>query len=559
VHVSEVITETILPGTYIQVNPEGLLSVGPIATGNVGVLGTAEKGGSQIQTLSSFEEARARFGEMGEWDNNNAHDNLTLVRCLKLIFDNGASTVYSQRVYDPTKAVAATLALRNGSNAPAMVLETTTPGTWGNRLQLRIEDAETQEQVNNEVLARSNGSFALSAQKVVEPPAATGEDPAIGTVTVRANGLINRYQMVKSAAGAQTVQYNASTRTFSFAIPPLPAAEVSASYRVPRESLRKVTLRYGNVQEVYVVPSLSYLEQALTDPNSPSSLVRVKERTADGLPAKTGTFTAFTNGANGTATTAQFETALDGLLEQNIQILLVPRPFSEVASRVLSHVERSENLGRERIAVVGADSSAVDKIMANSTDVADKRVVLVAPGITARDETGRTLRLPAYYTAAAVAGKLSSLAPHISLTNKTLAGIEALAAEYNYGDLKALVLNRVLALQRKRGIRVVKGITTDDGAFRQITLRRIVDYVKEGTRQGANQYIGLLNNRRVRENLRTSLDSFLADLVVSEYLTGYKLTVFADRPMEIRGEVLVTMDLMPTFSIDVIRVVMNLS
>ena len=33
----------------------------------------------------------------------------------------------------------------------------------------------------------------------------------------------------------------------------------------------------------------------------------------------------------------------------------------------------------------------------------------------------------------------------------------------------------------------------------------------------------------------------------------------ADRPMEIRGEVRVTMDLNPTFSIDVIRVIMNLS
>ncbi|HEX5833978.1 MAG TPA: phage tail sheath C-terminal domain-containing protein, partial [Pyrinomonadaceae bacterium] len=116
-----------------------------------------------------------------------------------------------------------------------------------------------------------------------------------------------------------------------------------------------------------------------------------------------------------------------------------------------------------------------------------------------------------------------------------------------------------LVLQKKRGIRVVKGITTDDEAFKQITLRRIVDYVKQGTRLGANQYIGKLNNKRVRDNLRTTLDSFLADLLIREFLTGYKLTVFADRPMEIRGEVLVTMDLNPTFSIDVIRVVMNLS
>lgn len=131
--------------------------------------------------------------------------------------------------------------------------------------------------------------------------------------------------------------------------------------------------------------------------------------------------------------------------------------------------------------------------------------------------------------------------------------------DYNYGQLKALVQNCVLVLQKKRGIRVVKGITTHDEAFKQITLRRIVDYVKEGTRLGANQYIGKLNNRRVRENLRTTLDSFLADLIIREFLTGYELTVFADRAMEIRGEVLVTMDLNPTFSIDVIRVIMNLS
>jgi hypothetical protein len=560
--VSEVITETILPGTYIQVNPEGLLTIGAIATGNVGILGTAEKGDAELATLSSFEEARARFGEMGDWDNSSPDENLTLVRCLKLIFDNGASTVYAQRVYDNSEnstATRATLAINNESNAPAMVLEALTPGMWGNRLQIRVEQAEAPEQVNNEAVARNNGSFALSAQKVVEPAAPTGEDPSIGTVTVRSNGLLNRYQIVKTTAGAQTVQYNASARTFSFATAVLPGAEVRASYRVPRENLRKVTLRYGNLQEVYVVPSLSYLAQVLSDTTNPSKLVRVKERTADGLPAQMDRFTAFKDGANGAVTAGLFETALDGLIEQNIQILIIPRPFAEINSRILSHVERTENLGRERIAVVGADSSAVAKIMANTNSVADKRVILVAPGIIQRDsETGQTLRLPAYYTAAAVAGKLSSLAPHISPTNKTLAGIEGLEADYNYGDLKSLVLNRVLTLQRKRGIRVVKGITTDDGAFRQITLRRIVDYVKEGTRQGANQYIGLLNNRRVRENLRTTLDSFLADLVVREFLTGYKLTVFADRPMEIRGEVLVTMDLMPTFSIDVIRVVMNL-
>src|SRR5438445_391372 len=95
---AEVITETILPGTYIQVNAEGLLTVGAIATGNVSVIGTAEMGTDDIHTLSDYGAATALYGGMGEWDPAAPDDNLALVRVLRLLFDNGASTVYAKRV-----------------------------------------------------------------------------------------------------------------------------------------------------------------------------------------------------------------------------------------------------------------------------------------------------------------------------------------------------------------------------------------------------------------------------------------------------------------------------
>ncbi len=44
---TETITETILPGTYIEVRAEGLLAGGLISTGNVGILGTAEMGDAE--------------------------------------------------------------------------------------------------------------------------------------------------------------------------------------------------------------------------------------------------------------------------------------------------------------------------------------------------------------------------------------------------------------------------------------------------------------------------------------------------------------------------------
>lgn len=558
---AEVITETILPGTYIQVNAEGLLTVGAIATGNVGIVGTAEKGTDEIQILSGFEDARAIYGEMGAWDAVNVDTNLALVRSLKLLFDNGAGTVYSKRVFAPaddntTQAKAPTFAtyqLASDSNAPAMTLRAKTPGGWGSRLQIRVEPADAPGQVLDEQVIRSNGNFSLSASKV---------DAGDGNlVTVVDQGLLARYALVTGAPSATTAQLNATTRTFSFATAPSTSAQVRASYHVPIDGLRKVTIRYGNTREEYITPSVSYLNQLLTAPDSPSQLVDVVQQPADGLPKLSNGYETFAGGDNGHAIASNFQDALDELIGSPVQLLVIAgQSFKDVKSAVLGHVERTENIGNERIAVVGADGNDVTKVTANANEVADKRVVLVAPGLRQVDTaTGRTVVLPPSFAAAAVAGKLASLSPHVSVTNKTLAGIDDLAYRYSTGELKTLVQNRVLVLQTKLGARVVKGITTDDGAFKQISIRRIIDYVKEGTRLGANQYIGLLNNTRVRENLRTTLDGFLADLLLREFLTGYRLTVTADRAMEIRGEVLVVMDLNPTFSIDVIRVVMNLS
>jgi hypothetical protein len=553
---AEVITETILPGTYIEVRAEGLLTVGAIATGNIGVIGTAARGDDQFANLSSYEEGRARFGDVSAWQPGG--DNLTMTRTLRLLFDNGARTVYARRVTG-SGAQAAMLQLGTEAGNGTLSLRARTPGTWANQLELRVEPADTEELVSGEVLARANGSFALSASQLPEPATA---EASLGSVVVAESGLARKLQIRASAATAQSVHVNPTNRILSFLDAPSPQAEVRASYLVPQPALRKVTLRHGNEREVYIVPSLSYLAQVLRSEDSPSKLVEVVAVTGDGVPRESPQFQAFTGGANGDAPQrAQLQAALDALLEQDVQLVLVAGlSFRDVGSLLLAHVERAENLGRERIAVVGADSSDQAKVLENANSVADKRVVLVAPGVRQADPvTGRPITLPPAYTAAVIVGKIAALPPHISLTNKTVAGIDGLTVDYNYGELKALVQNRVLALEKRRGYRVVKGITTHDEAFQQITLRRIVDYVKQGTRQGASQYIGKLNNRRVRENLRTTLDAFLSRLVGDEMLTGYQLRVFADRQMEIRGEVMVEMDLMPTFSIDVIRVVMNLS
>ena len=90
-------------------------------------------------------------------------------------------------------------------------------------------------------------------------------------------------------------------------------------------------------------------------------------------------------------------------------------------------------------------------------------------------------------------------------------------------------------MRRKLGHQVVRGITTDTGAFRQISVRRTVDYAKAGVRLGADPYIGKLNNARVRAALKATLDGFLSQMVLDEMLTGYELDVSATRAQEIDG------------------------
>ena len=121
----------------------------------------------------------------------------------------------------------------------------------------------------------------------------------------------------------------------------------------------------------------------------------------------------------------------------------------------------------------------------------------------------------------------------------------------------------MLPLELRAGtVRVVRGITTSTNtAFSQITTRRIVDYARNTVRAAANPFIGKLNNERVREALKGSINSALADMVDQEMLTGnppYELDVSATRDQQIRGIVQVTIVLRPVFSIDFIRVIMYL-
>jgi hypothetical protein len=196
-------------------------------------------------------------------------------------------------------------------------------------------------------------------------------------------------------------------------------------------------------------------------------------------------------------------------------------------------------------------------VEADAAAISDGRVVLVAPGMRAVDPaSGADVVLTPSYLAAVVAGRLATLAPHVSLTNKTLP--VTLDVRYSSALTQRLLQAHVLLVRQKFGAQVVKGITSAEPPFAQISIRRTVDYAKAGVRLGADPYLGRLNNARVRAALRATLDGFLSQMVLDEMLVGYRLEVTATRPQERAGICAVVMTLRPTFSIDFIRVTMNL-
>ncbi len=467
---SESIAEMVLPGTYIEVRSEGLISVGSIATGNIGIIGTAAKGPlDRVVPLGSASEAADVFGPPDSFVTPaESATPLSLVRALNQVFAGGGSTVYAKRIAGGTP-VAADVVVRASTNE-AFELTAAEPGSWGNDISVAVTDS------GSGVAPR----FRLSVS------------------------YLNQREVFEGDNVGQLRAALATARLVVVSDPPGTAAGGTANLVADSYSLTG-GLSVPLVNASHVIAGLAMLE------DQPVNIVMVA-----GLGA------------------------------------------SVVGAPLSAHVDRTENDGRERIAVIGASGSDPATVLADAAGLGDDRVILVAPGIKV-SEPGVTnlVSLPPAYTAGLIAGRLGSIAPHISLTNQVLP-IAELDVSYTTPVHKNLVLNNVLAIRRRFGHQIVRGITTDAGAFKQISVRRIVDYAKAGVRLGSNPYIGKLNNGRVRAALKATLDGFLSQMVLDEMLVSYELTVSASRAQEIAGVAVVNMTLRPTFSIDFIRVTMNL-
>lgn len=470
---SETIGEMILPGTYIDVRAEGLIGVTGIATGNVGVVGTANRGPiNKVKVLGSYAEALDMFGAYDKFTSTGSP--LTLTRTLEQVFLGGASSVYAVRiaVEGETEMASMSWRLDDADDTALFTITASSAGTWANVLQVTVD--------------------------------------------------------------------------------------------APQGKPVTLSLKLGSRKETFTGAGAAEIAQAITDGSQFVTVSAVSDANKAKRPTKVVASTTLGGPDGAAATTVEVAAGLAVLANQAVNIVVVGGiSAKDGAAPVLAHLDATESDGRERIAVMGTSSTDPATLIASDVSVASSaRLILVSPGIVADDaarvgEANKQVSLPPAYAAALVAGRLASIAPQVSLTNKTVPAGD-LTAEYTRAQQKLLLGNQVLVLQKNLGIRVLKGITTDTAAFRQISVRRIVDFAKAGVRIGSNPYIGRLNNTRVRAALKATLDGFLSSMVLDEMLTAYTLDVAASRRDEIEGRAIVTMTLQPTFSIDFVKVIMNL-
>jgi hypothetical protein len=509
--------------------------------------------------LGGFSDANDVFG----FTDDSEVPSLTLVRALQFIYGQGASMVVAVRVARvpasgvPASGVStATVKLYSGSvPVPAsevVALTAKTPGTWANHLLVSVEDSPNDCRISAEphevTAATTNITLNYS-------PIANSPENQIGVRSGATKVVTNLNIIIAGTPKPGEVLLALATGALTFANGEEPAVgdTVIATYVVDRIACALVKLAYGENVERYVVPSGAVLARLI---NESSQLVEATANASNGHKLPERGFESFmSGGSNGAdASVNDYAGGLDCLSNMLINVVhLAGQNVATMGDTLLAHVNSASENDRERIGVIGANGPTFQDYLAHT--MSSGRIVVVAPGL--RDPDG--VVLPSAYAAAAITGLISVLTPETSLTNKTV-NVAGLSVDFNRGQQAQLIQRNVLAIVLGQGFRVVKGITTagEGTPFSNISIRRIVDFAKYGVRSASNSYLGRLNNDRVRSALKSSLDAFLTGMVDDEMLTDYQLEVTATRAEEVSGIVNVIMSLLPTFSIDYIRVTMIL-
>lgn len=146
---------------------------------------------------------------------------------------------------------------------------------------------------------------------------------------------------------------------------------------------------------------------------------------------RNGARTVYARGVSDNTQQPLYTAAFNELIKEDVQILVAPDLTTAAALSVIPPIlESSENNNQDLMAVIGADGANAAAVVAQAQT--NDRIILAAPGYFVFNPANpdSEVSLPGNFMAAPVAALVSSLAPHISPTNKVLPSVTRLANRF---------------------------------------------------------------------------------------------------------------------------------
>ena len=304
----------------------------------------------------------------------------------------------------------------------------------------------------------------------------------------------------------------------------------------------------------------------------------------------TASDTAGTNwGATDTAppTSAMYSAALEKIRGKEARFTVIAgasentTDYSGVIAVGQSHVGNASNENLEQIYYCGVanntsqDSMVTTVLTVSPLNIADDRVVIVAPGVETSNEfygatgtfvpsdvsTDTSVILSGGYAACLAAGLSAQQVPDESPMNKPLSGIVGLEHSFTRSNQKQLVRGSFFLLVDDNGYRTLRDLTSAGSTdpFFHISTRAVIDDIKRSIRSTGNPFIGRKNIPRNRAKLQSNLEYVLEEYQRREIITeDWSIQVTSSRTEQIIGVVRVVMIIQTVFYMEFIEVDMVL-
>ena len=504
------VTPTVESAIYDQ----GMATAFPGRAGNVVmILGTSE-GGAPKTPLFFDSPVTARRTLIGG----------DLIRAVEYAFNPSAETGSPARVgvVRVEEAVQSSLMLKDGSGNNVINLKSANYGAFTNGIKATIESGTTagkkitvqwdSNYYSKDNIARTPFTVRYSGANATATVAITASTLTLVAATT-VNLTLANYRSVRELCDAINAQAGFS------AIASMPSIPVSGTLDgLTATSCKSVDLGItANLQAV-----VDWFNSAARD-----LVTATRQSGALAVPANlTGTY--LTGGSNGSAPTNQdWQDAFDALQSADIQWVVPLSASASIWAMADAHVQFMSGPGKsERRAFVGGDvvSGSLSTAISDHQDKAiainsDRTALVFPPKLDYVDDALTTL--PAYFTAAQIAGGFAAQNVGNTMTNKvlTLQGIDPVVT--NPYDTDTLINSGVLTVKKsRRGYVVAKAVSTwlSNANYNRVEISTgwALDYVARTVREALETFVGRKASPITLHEAITTTDSVLRELARPE-------------------------------------------